>query len=340
MPDQDTVLVAAWKAHQYTVKFDANGGEGTMADQVFVYDTARSLTANSFERKNHDFAGWATTKDGVIAHSDKESIMNLTAKDHETITLYAIWEKKPVVPVLKANNIVLTTDQVEAFMKDNILDKKIAELSDAKVVDENTDDVIASHDKIIVDISNVKKKKGVYKAAVSYEAKTRSTVESKVIDVTVIEPSKKTQTITFDVNGGDTNTQPADINAPVGTTVSLKEVKNPTRSGYTFTGWFNGDTKVGETVEMPENGMKLVAHWSQNSGGGTNGTGASDNNRLANTRSSISSRNASTSSSDKALPKTNDTASIGLSITGLMFALLAFFGLKKKQDDESETDAK
>lgn len=340
MPDQDTVLVAAWKAHQYTVKFDASDGEGTMADQVFVYDTAQSLTANNFERKNHDFVGWATTKEGVIAHSDKETIMNLTAKNHETITLYAIWEKKPMVPVLKANNIVLTTDQVEAFMQENILDKKIAELSDAKVVDENTDDVIASHDKIIVDISNVKKKKGVYKAAVSYEAKTRSAMESKEIDVTVIEPSKKTQTITFDVNGGDTKTQPADINAPVGTTVSLKEVKNPTRSGYTFTGWFNEDTKVGETVEVPENGMKLVAHWSQNSGGGTNGTGASGNNRLADTRSSFSSRNASTTSNDKALPKTNDIASIGLSITGLMFVLLAFFGLKKKQDDESETDAK
>ncbi|MGG5372425.1 InlB B-repeat-containing protein [Enterococcus sp. AZ196] len=336
MPDKNMVLVAAWKANHYKVAFKANGGTGTMKDQAFVYDTPQALTANAFERKNYDFIGWSTEKDGVVAHYDKDSVDNLTAKDGDTVTLYAIWEKKAVLPVIKANNIVLTTEQVEEFMTANVLDKKIAELSDAKVIDENTDDVLASYENISVDISAVKGKKGVYKAALSYETKARSTVESREIDVTVIDPAQKIQTISFDVNGGDTKTQPADITAPVGTTVSLKDVKNPTRSGYTFSGWFNGETKVGETVEMPENGMKLVAHWSQDNGNSGTSAGTGGSKTSINGLSSTS----TTSTSGKSLPKTNDTPTVGMTIVGGMLALLALFGFKKKKDEESESESK
>ncbi|MBO0453195.1 InlB B-repeat-containing protein [Candidatus Enterococcus murrayae] len=336
MPDKNMVLVAAWKANHYKVAFKANGGTGTMKDQAFVYDTPQELTANAFERKNYDFIGWSTEKDGVVAHYDKDSVDNLTAKDGDTVTLYAIWEKKAVLPVIKANNIVLTTEQVEEFMTANVLDKKIAELSDAKVIDENTDDVLASYENISVDISAVKGKKGVYKAALSYETKARSTVESREIDVTVIDPAQKIQTISFDVNGGDTKTQPADITAPVGTTVSLKDVKNPTRSGYTFSGWFNGETKVGETVEMPENGMKLVAHWSQDNGNSGTSAGTGGSKTSINGLSSTS----TTSTSGKSLPKTNDTPTVGMTIVGGMLALLALFGFKKKKDEESESESK
>ena len=334
MPDTNMVLVAAWNANHYKVTFDANGGTGTMKDQAFVYDTAQELTGNTFERKNYDFIGWATEKEGVVTYYDKESVNNLTTKDSDTITLYAIWEKKAALPVIKANNIVMTTKQVDDYTKANTLERKIAELADAKVVDENTSDVIATHEKVSIDHSNVVSKQGVYKAHVSYETKARALVESKEIDVTVIDPTT-TQKITFDVNGGDEKTKPADISAKVGTTVSLKDVKAPTRSGYSFTGWYNGETKVGDTFEMPENGMTLVAHWSQGGGNGSNGgstgSGTTNTNVLART---------GTTSTGKSLPQTNDTSSIGLSLAGMMLAVLAFFGLKKKKDEESETESK
>lgn len=337
MPEKNTVLVAAWKANQYTVTFDANGGEGKMNDQAFVYDAPQNLTENSFKRINYDFIGWATEEEGAVAHYDKEAVENLTEKDKETITLYAIWEKKPVLPILKANNIVLTTDQVAEFMQADNLAEKIAELSDAKVVDGNTNDLIASHDKITVDTSNVKKAKGVYKAKVSYETKTRSAVEATEIDVTVIEPSKKMQKITFDVNGGDAKSKPDDISAPVGTTVDLKNVKDPTRSGYTFVGWFNGEKKVGKTIEMPENGLQLLARWTKNGsvgssqGSANTGSGNKDGLVLNTDREA-----PSTSDAGKTLPKTNDTTSIGLSISGMMLGLLAFFGYKKKKEKDAE----
>lgn len=340
MPDKNMVLVAAWNANHYKVKFNVNGGTGTMKDQAFVYDAEQELTANAFERKNYDFAGWSTEKDGTVAYYDQEMVSNLTAKDGETVVLYAIWEKKAALPVIKANNIVLTTKQVDDYAKANTLERKIAELADAKVVDENTSEVIATHEKVSIDHSNVVNQKGVYQAIVTHETKARALAEPKEIDVTVIDPTT-TQKITFDVNGGDEKTKPADISAKAGTTVSLKDVKAPTRSGYSFTGWYNGETKVGDTVEMPDNGMTLVAHWSQDGGGnGSNGSGTNGGSNGSGTTNTNILARTGTTSTGKSLPQTNDTPTIGLSIVGGMLALLALFGFKKKKDEESETESK
>ena len=41
-------IYAQWTPNNYTVKFNANGGSGTMANQSFTWDTAQNLTANAF----------------------------------------------------------------------------------------------------------------------------------------------------------------------------------------------------------------------------------------------------------------------------------------------------
>ncbi len=70
----------------YTVTFDANGGTNTMAPQAFTEGVAQTLTANTFTRDGHTFAGWATTAGGAVAYSDAANV-TMTA----TITLYAKW---------------------------------------------------------------------------------------------------------------------------------------------------------------------------------------------------------------------------------------------------------
>ena len=42
----------------YTVRYDANGGTGTMADTVVTYGTSTALRTNSFTRNGWSFAGW------------------------------------------------------------------------------------------------------------------------------------------------------------------------------------------------------------------------------------------------------------------------------------------
>ena len=74
---------------EVTVTFNANGGTGSMSDQVVDYNTATALTANTFTRTGYSFAGWATTADGSKAYDDHESV-TLT----KNTTLYALWTKK------------------------------------------------------------------------------------------------------------------------------------------------------------------------------------------------------------------------------------------------------
>ena len=79
-------LTAQWTANSYTVKFDGNGAEGTMADQSFTYDVEQALTANGFTKTGYTFAGW---KLGDTTYEDGATVKNLATS--EEITLIAQW---------------------------------------------------------------------------------------------------------------------------------------------------------------------------------------------------------------------------------------------------------
>lgn len=86
-------LYAVWQANAYTVKFNKNGGTGTMANESFTYGVAKALTANAFQRVNYLFLGWATTASATSAtYTDKQSVSNLTATPDATVNLYAVWK--------------------------------------------------------------------------------------------------------------------------------------------------------------------------------------------------------------------------------------------------------
>ena len=90
--DAQTVSVTI-APRNYTVTFDANGGEGTMEPMQLTYggDWA-TLTANAFTRSGYGFSGWNTEADGSgTAYSDEEWVRNLTTET--SIVLYAQWGK-------------------------------------------------------------------------------------------------------------------------------------------------------------------------------------------------------------------------------------------------------
>ena len=90
----------------YTVKFDGNGNtSGTMAAQPMTYDAAVNLTANEFGRTGYNFAGWSESKGGEVKYPDGTSVKNLTAENDGTVTLYAIWTKKQVIPAFSSSAI-------------------------------------------------------------------------------------------------------------------------------------------------------------------------------------------------------------------------------------------
>ena len=78
----------------YRIVFDANGGEGEMANMPMTYDVARTLTANAFTRDGHLFEGWSTEPGGTVAYEDMAEVVNLTGEDGGTVTLYAVWKAR------------------------------------------------------------------------------------------------------------------------------------------------------------------------------------------------------------------------------------------------------
>ena len=79
----------------YTVRFDANGGSGSMPPQAFVCGTPQPLSGNRFSREGYAFAGWSS--DSLAergAYEDGETVDRLTFADGGEVTLYAIWWKE------------------------------------------------------------------------------------------------------------------------------------------------------------------------------------------------------------------------------------------------------
>lgn len=92
----DRSYTANYTANTYYVKFNNNGGSGSMSNQTMTYDTISNLTANNFTRTGYKFTGWNTEADGNgISYSDKEEVSNLTATNEEIFNLYAQWEAQP-----------------------------------------------------------------------------------------------------------------------------------------------------------------------------------------------------------------------------------------------------
>lgn len=82
--------VAYFHAQQYTLHFDANGGEGTMGDLTYTHGQDQSLTKCGFTRSGYAFLGWATAADGKVAYHDQQSL-SIT----QDTTLYAVWKQQP-----------------------------------------------------------------------------------------------------------------------------------------------------------------------------------------------------------------------------------------------------
>ena len=90
--DGGTVVRINYDRNSYTVRFNANGGEGSMGDQSFACGAAQALEENTFARTGYTFSGWNTASDGKgTAFADKEAVNNLSEADGGTVTLYAQW---------------------------------------------------------------------------------------------------------------------------------------------------------------------------------------------------------------------------------------------------------
>jgi len=88
----DITVKALWKdappaPAEYTVRFNANGGGGTMADVTGVSGSYTLPSCGFTEPEGKQFKGWSTSADGSVISSTTYEVSSDT-------TFYAIWESK------------------------------------------------------------------------------------------------------------------------------------------------------------------------------------------------------------------------------------------------------
>ena len=95
----DFSLYPHWKSAEYTIIFEANGGDGKMEPMKITYEDSYNnetpLASNTFEHSRRVFLGWSLSNDSEVQYKDKSStyeiIYDCKPNDKDTITLYAVW---------------------------------------------------------------------------------------------------------------------------------------------------------------------------------------------------------------------------------------------------------
>lgn len=81
-------LFSIWDS-QLNINFNANDGDGIMAEETVAKGSDFTIPPNTFTRSGYYFHGWNTNADGSgTSYADGATIENLT----EDTTLYAVWD--------------------------------------------------------------------------------------------------------------------------------------------------------------------------------------------------------------------------------------------------------
>lgn len=95
MGDSDITITGSWTykkidPEKFTLKYDANGGEGTMTDSnsPYVKNSKATVLDNGFTRSNYCFTGWNTKADGTGKSYNVGDVITM----NENVTLYAQWK--------------------------------------------------------------------------------------------------------------------------------------------------------------------------------------------------------------------------------------------------------
>ena len=87
------VLKAVWKRGSYKVRYDANGGKGSMKVQVLPCGVSKTLSKNKYVKTGYSFVKWNTRKDGKgKSYKDKQKISSLSKEHGSVVTLFAVWK--------------------------------------------------------------------------------------------------------------------------------------------------------------------------------------------------------------------------------------------------------
>ena len=243
----DKTFYAKWVANKYTVKFDGNNStSGTMKDMTCEYGTTYILRNNTFKRKGYTFTGWNTKANGSgKTYVNEDEIKNLNSNNGVVITLYAQW---------KANTYYI-------------------DYRGYRATNGSMGTVKYQYDKSYTLAANKYKKTGYN--FTGWNTKSDGTGrkfkdKESIKNLTAVDGNTLvlyTQwelvqyKIVYGLQGGVNNsTNPTTYNV----TTSTITLKNPTKTGYLFKGWYSDSAYTTRVTSIPKGstGKKsLYAKW-------------------------------------------------------------------------------
>lgn len=222
---------ATWEPNPYKVKFVANGGEGTMEDQDFLFDTAQNLTANAFTRTGYFYANWNSKADGTgTAYEDKQEVKNLASKRDKVVKLYAQWTPITYSVTFNANNgegemagMTFTYDEAQTLTA--------SAFTRTGYTFDGWNTKADGSGNAYTDKQSVKNLSATQDATVTLYAQWKATVYN----------------ITYNLDGG---TLPEGMSNPETYTIEDADITlvNPERKGYSFLGWTGTDVAEASTT--------------------------------------------------------------------------------------------
>lgn len=97
-------MTLQFKTNEYTYRFNANGGTGSMSDIKVKHGTSVKISTSTFKKDYYTQADWNTVAGGTgIKYALGGTVSGYSGKDGDIVTLYAQWRKNKVSISYHAN---------------------------------------------------------------------------------------------------------------------------------------------------------------------------------------------------------------------------------------------
>ena len=156
--NSNITLYAVWKANEYKVKFDANGGTNVPVVQIKMHGVDLTLSTKIPTKSGYTFKGWDTSSNATTVVYNAGS----TYSSNLNVTLYAVWNKdivpdigeddesiedyKPVVDKEPVIDETVNNESIKNETEKSINNDKDTNKATNKVTEKITDNVIKNGD--------------------------------------------------------------------------------------------------------------------------------------------------------------------------------------------------
>lgn len=243
----DVTLYAKWNPIKYSIVFDGNGATGgvTAGLSDVAYDRDVTLTKNGFSRTGYSFLKWNTKRDGSgDSFENQATVANLSKVEGDVVTLYACWRANEYTLTFDANGGTLNPEE---STKTITYDQPFGEMPQPTPPKDSGLDFA-----------------GWYTKPENGEGDliSEGTIVTQLDDFTVYAHWSIKHKITYVLGEGATN-HPENLDYYYESDAFI--LREPTKEGYVFGGWFEESDFTGTPItEIAKGSTKdytLYAKW-------------------------------------------------------------------------------